>query len=109
MQGKAEASEILAVDNAYILIMLRFGWLGAGGLVLIFVTAIVSAAVLHKNKPDDLFPAAAAAMLFVVSTFSFFLVWMSYDFGFEILWTCGILSGLVSSSTRRRRAGNAMG
>jgi len=108
MQGKAEASEILAVDNAYILIMLRFGWLGAGGLVLIFVTAIFSAAVLHNNKPDDLFPAAAASMLFVVSTFSFFLVWMSYDFGFEILWTCGILSGLVSSHTRRRRAGNTM-
>ena len=109
MQGKAEASEILAVDNAYILIMLRFGWLGAGCFVLTFITAIFSAAVLHNNKPDDLFPAAAAAMLFVVSTFSFFLVWMSYDFGFEILWTCGILSGLVSSSTRRRRAGNAMG
>ncbi len=109
MQGKAEVSEILAVDNAYILTMLRFGWLGAGGLVLIFATAIFSAAVLHKNKPDDLFPAATASMLFVASTFSFLLVWMSYDFGFEILWTCGILSGLVSSSTRRRRAGNAMG
>ena len=108
MQGKAEASEILAVDNAYILMMLRFGWLGAGCFVLTFITAIFSAAVLHNNKPDDLFPAAAASMLFVVSTFSFFLVWMSYDFGFEILWTCGILSGLVSSHTRRRRAGNAM-
>ncbi len=108
MQGKAEASEILAVDNAYILMMLRFGWLGAGCFVLTFITAIFSAAVLHNNKPDDLFP-AAASMLFVVSTFAFFLVWMSYDFGFEILWTCGILSGLVSSHTRRRRAGNAMG
>lgn len=108
MQGKAETSEILAVDNAYILIMLRFGWLGAGCLVLIFLTAIFSAALLHNNKPDDLFPAAAASLLFVASTFSFFLVWMSYDFGFEILWTCGILSGLVSSRTRRRRAGNAM-
>jgi len=108
MQGKAETSEILAVDNAYILIMLRFGWLGAGCLVLIFVTAIFSAALLHNNNPDDLFPAAAASLLFVTSTFSFFLVWMSYDFGFEILWTCGILSGLVSSRTRRRRAGNAM-
>jgi hypothetical protein len=108
MQGKAEASEILVVDNAYILIMLRFGWLGAGCLVLIFVTAIFSAALLHNNKPDDLFPAAAASMLFVVSTFSFFLVWMSYDFGFEILWTCGILSGLVPSRTRNRRVGNSM-
>jgi hypothetical protein len=109
MQGKAEASEILAVDNAYILTMLRFGWLGAGCFVLTFITAIFSATLLHNNKPDDLFPAATASMLFVASTFSFLLVWMSYDFGFEILWTCGILSGLVSSSTRRRRAGNAMG
>jgi len=107
MQGKTEASEILSVDNAYILITLRFGWLGGGCLALLFTIAIFSGAMLYNKQPDDLFPAAVASLLLVTATFSLLLVWMSYDFGFEILWTCGILAGRMSSRMHRFQKRNA--
>lgn len=106
MEGKAEASDAMRIiDNGYILLTLRLGWLGGAALLLLYVTAIISAVSLHLNPHGQLFPAALGCTFFVTATFSMLLIWMSYDFGLEILWTTGILSGLLSwrSHTHRSR------
>lgn len=102
LQGKSSASDV--VDNAWVLITLRFGWLGGGCFLLLMLTAIFSAISIHLDHPDHKFAAVVASLFIVMATFSFFLVWMSYDFGLPILWTFGILSGLRSSRIRKHRS-----
>lgn len=85
------------VDNGYILMTLRFGWVGGGCLLLLFLAAIGTGLGLYFERPDQLFPGAAACMLVVFAGFSLLLVFMHYDFGLPILWTIGILSGLSSA------------
>ncbi|MEZ6031879.1 MAG: hypothetical protein R3C17_02210 [Planctomycetaceae bacterium] len=85
------------VDNGYILLTLRFGWIGGACLLLLFLTAIGTGFSLYRENPDELFPGAVACLLVVVAGFSLMLVFMSYDFGFPLLWTFGILSGLASA------------
>lgn len=97
MEGSFKSANLFyTVDNAYVLLTLRFGWLGGACLVILFLTAIGTAWSLFSEQPDDLFPGAIAGLLVVVAGFSLLLVFMSYDFGFPLLWTFGILSGLAS-------------
>jgi hypothetical protein len=103
MEGSFKSANLFEmVDNAYILITLRFGWVGCGCLVILFLTSIATGWSLYVKRPDQLFPGAVACMLVVVACFSLFLVFLSYDFGFVILWTMGILSGLASSGLQER-------
>jgi hypothetical protein len=104
MQGKSAISEIKAVDNAYILLTLRFGWLGGAGLLLLFMTGIFTAALIYSGRSDQMYVAATASVLVCTATFSLFLVWLSSDFGLPVLWTFGVLSGLSSAGLRQRRA-----
>ena len=90
------------VDNGYILLTLRFGWVGGACLVILFLTAIATGLSLYFARPDQLFPGAVACLLAVVASFSLLLVFMSYDFGLPILWTMGVLSGLASARTEER-------
>lgn len=97
MEGSFKSANLFyTVDNAYVLLTLRFGWLGGVCLVILFLTAIGTGLSLFREHPEELFPGAIAGLLVVVAGFSLMLVFMSYDFGFLLLWTFGILSGLAS-------------
>jgi len=98
MEGTFKSANLfVTVDNAYVLLTLRFGWIGGACLVILFLTAIATGFSLYFDRPDQLFPGAMACLLVVVAGFSLLLVFMSYDFGFPLLWTIGILSGLASA------------
>ena len=90
------------VDNAYILLTLRFGWVGGVCLVILFLTAIATGMSVYFERSDQLFPGVVACLLMVVAGFSLLLVFMSYDFGLPLLWTIGVLSGLASARIRER-------
>lgn len=103
MEGTFKSANLFEmVDNAYILLTLRFGWVGGVCLVILFLTAIATGLSLYFERPDQLFPGAVACLLVVVAGFSFLLVFMSYDFGLPLLWTIGVLSGLASARTGER-------
>jgi hypothetical protein len=103
MEGELKSANLFKmVDNGYILLTLRFGWIGGVCLAILFLTAIVTGFSLYSSEPDQLFPGAVACTLIVVACFSLLLIFMHYDFGFPLLWTFGILSGLASLRTSER-------
>lgn len=83
------------IDNAYILLILRFGYLGATIFTLLGIAAI-EAFVSMVDRPfarGIVFCAAAAGAL-VAILLLLMTVWMPNDFGFWYLWTIGAASGL---------------
>jgi hypothetical protein len=89
------------VDNAYILIDLRFGLLG----VLCLVALVSSSGVYFlrlSRLPASSISLFCAAMASTFAAFALllFTVWLPHDFGFLFLWTAGISSGLWASSRR---------
>ena len=102
MEGKFKSANIPPmIDNAYILLTLRFGLVGCACLVILFLTAIRTGLSLYFERPDQLFPVVVAFLLIVISCVSLLLVFMSYDFGLPILWTIGVLSGIDSNTKAR--------
>ncbi len=98
MESRVKSQHLFhQVDNAYILLTLRLGWLGGGCLVILFLTAIATGLSLHFDRPDQMFPGVTGCMLTAIAGFSLLMVFMSYDFGLPILWTIGVLSGLASA------------
>lgn len=85
------------VDNSYILMTLRFGY----GGVFFFTVALVAAALqllyvctrMPTESPGILAGCLAGSMMGVVPVI--FTVWMPPDFGFPLMWTCGVSSGLL--------------
>jgi hypothetical protein len=83
------------IDNAYILLILRFGYLG----VTIFVclgSAAVASYIAMVNRPlarGIVFCASMAGGL-LATMLLLMTVWMPHDFGFWYLWTVGAASGL---------------
>ncbi len=103
MEGTFKSANLFEmVDNGYILLTLRFGWIGGICLMILFLTAIATGFSLYFDSPDQLIPGVVACMLAVVACFSLLLVFMNYDFGLPILWTMGIISGLASARTEER-------
>jgi hypothetical protein len=103
MQGTFKSSLLFeAVDNAYVLLTLRFGWVGGICLAILFLTAIWTGLSIFLDRPPQLFAGTVAGMFAVFACFSLLLVFMNYDFGLPILWTMGVLSGLASSLSGRR-------
>ena len=103
MEGTFKSANLFKmVDNGYILLTLRFGWLGGVCLLILFLTAIRTGLSLYWDRPDQLFPGAVACLLVIVAGFSLLLVFMNYDFGLPLLWTIGVLSGLASSRIEER-------
>lgn len=110
MEGRLKSEHLFEmVDNAYILMTLRFGWIGGMCLVILFLTAIATGFSLYLDRPDELFPGVVACMLAVVACCSLLLVFMSYDFGLPILWSMGVLSGLASARTEGRSSSRPIG
>lgn len=84
------------IDNEYVLLTLRFGYLG----LLCFLTAAIASAWtltrLHDIYAEEnlgLLVAYVAAGLMSVMVV-IFTVWMPHDYGFVLLWTFGVASGL---------------
>ena len=98
---KLSVDRLKNVDNAYVLIALRFGWLGMVALSLLLLTGAGTAFHLYRDRPDQHLTAALGSMLVVLIP-TLLMTWMSYDFGFMILWTLGILAGLSSAQIRSR-------
>jgi hypothetical protein len=74
MEGTFKSAMLFEqVDNAYILMTLRFGWIGGMCLVILFLTAIATGFSLYLDRPDELFPGVVACMLTVVACFSLLL------------------------------------
>lgn len=109
-----EVGRVKAVDNAYILFTLRFGYLGLLLFVVINLTAAWQFLSLADAATGDLrvWLAAMAAMV-VTTMLMFMLVWMPQDIGYLYLFSLGASSGLVldakkplaqEGKQRRRRA-----
>ena len=98
---KLSVERLKNVDNAYVLIALRFGWLGMVALSLLLLTGAGTAFRLFRDRPDQPLTAALGSMLVVLIP-TLLMTWMSYDFGFMVLWTLGILAGLSSAQIRSR-------
>lgn len=97
------AQRLKNVDNAYVLLTLRFGWLGLAALTALLATGLGTAISLYRDRPDQKILASLTALLMVVLP-ALTMTWMSYDFGFELLWTLGVLSGLSSARLGARAA-----
>lgn len=87
---------VKAVDNAYILFTLRFGYLGLLAFIAVNVTAAWQFFVLADEAHGDVRVWLAAMAGMVVSAMlMFMLVWMPQDIGFPYLFSLGAASGLV--------------
>ncbi|MCA9073546.1 MAG: O-antigen ligase family protein [Planctomycetaceae bacterium] len=100
---KSEAIYLMRhVDNAYVLIGLRFGWLGIATFCLLplttFWTAIVLAQTSDLRGVCTWYAAVMAGAAAVLLT-----VYFAHDFGFVFLWSCGIVSGLATAAVQSRR------
>ena len=94
------------IDNAYMLVAMRLGWVGAGLSLGIFVTAAVSAFRLVEDRSMLGLPAAlGAVMVAIVPLLT--TVHLNYEFGFELIAACGF-TGALASSARAARTGRLM-
>jgi len=84
-----------SVDNAYIFYVLRFGWIGAATFVLLFAAAVWTGIRLTWDRSVAVFASCMVGMIGAMVC-ALFTVWFSYDFGFQLLWSFGILAGLAS-------------
>lgn len=93
----ARESDVDTLDNAFLLMTLRFGWLG-----LVFFTAVlvlgiwnyVHLAVTGSAEGRIWLAASAAAMAGMALIL--LTVWMPQDFGFFYLWSIGASAGLLA-------------
>ncbi len=85
------------VDNTYVLMTLRFGYSG----VFFFTAALIAAtwqflyvcSRMPTETPGILAGCLAGSLLGVIPVL--FTVWMPPDYGFPLMWTCGVSSGLL--------------
>ena len=88
------------IDNAYVLLTLRFGFLGLCAFVFLMLSGIYTAVSLRKLTPDEPFYVAVCGGLIGFAAVMM-TVWMSYDFGFIYLWMLGILAGCAVAPKNR--------
>lgn len=87
-------SRVPSVDNAYILMQLRFGLLGVISLILILGSAAVLSIVrgCRRNEQLALFHAAMGSM-FAAIMIVLFAEYIPRDYGFLLFWSLGAVSG----------------
>jgi hypothetical protein len=97
---------VKAVDNAYILFTLRFGYLGLLGFLAINIFAAWQFLSLADEATDDIKVWLAAMAGMVVSAMlMFMLVWMPQDVGFPYLFCLGASSGLILNPKKSEKDG----
>jgi hypothetical protein len=86
------------IDNVYILLILRFGYLGVVAFTLLGISAIVSyISMVNRRFARGIVFCASTAGGLIATMLLLLTVWMPHDFGFWLLWTFGTASGLSSS------------
>ncbi|HWA97111.1 MAG TPA: O-antigen ligase family protein [Pirellulales bacterium] len=87
---------MMFVDNHYILIELRLGYVGLACFVAFVVAVAIQAMRLvnRSSAPESTFMAALGSAVLGVSIM-LLTVWLPQDFGFLYLWTAGTTSGLL--------------
>jgi len=93
---EATRNTLKYVDNAYVFYILRFGWTGASLFSLLFITGAVTGIRLSWDRSIGVLAGSMAAMIIAVAS-ALTTVWFSYDMGFEVLWSCGVLAGMAST------------
>lgn len=83
------------IDNAYILLGLRFGLIGLIAYVIFLLTAIGTGLSLRRDRYWSTM-AISFASTYLTLAMMLLSVWMSYDFGFEALWMAGVIGGIRS-------------
>jgi len=98
-----------SIDNEFLLILLRCGWLGIFTFIAISASSVWH--ILQQSSflaaSDRLIPLAIAASLIAVNM-SFVVEWMPGDYGFPFMWLCGAANGIrgtpsAALSVRRDR------
>ncbi len=89
------------VDNSYLLIGLRLGYVGLALFLSMLLVSATSMAMIFKAENADPYTSGNGTMLaFACTTVavicSICFVYWDYDFGFWILFYCGIAAGIVS-------------
>lgn len=83
------------VDNSFVFNTLRFGWSGALIFSGLFVAAAITGIRLAWDRSIGVLASTLAAMTMAAAV-SLATVWFSYDMGFELLWSFGVIAGLSS-------------
>ena len=87
--------ELRAPDNAYLMLTLRFGWIGTVLLPLLLAAAMWTGVRLSEDRSLLGLPAALAAALFGIAA-AIATVYPSYDYVFEMLFAVGVIGGMRS-------------
>lgn len=82
------------VDDVYVLMTLRFGYLGLVAFVGMIATTIVDWSRHSQTYGATSVFAASVAGALLGTALAMITVWMPHDFGFMILWLAGAGSGL---------------
>ncbi len=89
--------DVKFIDNTYILLTLRFGYLGAGAFILAALISLWQSYYVGNQYPGEspqwhcyCVGSSLFAALLVLGT-----VWMPYEVGFIVVWTFGTSSGLM--------------
>ena len=94
------------VDNGYLLVGIRLGWVGAGLLAGMLLAAAASAVRLVDDRTLLGLPGALAAVL-VAAVPLLLAVHLNYDFAFELISACGF-AGALASADRAMRTGRPL-
>ncbi|GAB5403859.1 MAG: O-antigen ligase family protein [Aureliella sp.] len=97
--GQAELKTIKQtryIDNTYLLLTLRFGYLGVAVFVAACVVAVAQLVIVadrHQGRsPSQLATSLGGCLLAVYVVIA--TVWMPPDYGFLLIWTMGCSSGM---------------
>lgn len=85
------------IDNQYVLMTLRFGYLGLLFFTLLAGTAVYDYTRLALDSQSGVAFTAGMAGAIVAVMLVMITVWMPRDFGYLILWSCGAGAALRSS------------
>jgi hypothetical protein len=102
LPANKKARQLLGiVDNSYLLIGLRYGWIGLGLFMSLLGGTIFTAIQLRRSAGMILYPdgpafLTAMASILVGVALEMLTVFSSYDFMFWVLFHCGVVAGLAS-------------
>lgn len=96
--------EVPYIDDQYVLMILRFGWLGAAA----FTVALLLAAVSWFQRGTTMHSSHAAVSFYVGGTIlavaaGLLTVWMPHDIGFPLLWWMGGGSSTASKQKLEKK------
>ncbi len=97
-EDQSALQKIRFVDNQYLLISLRFGWLGCFFFTFAIVLSVI-AWILRANAEEgnERRIAYFFACTLMAMGLALFTVWMPHDIGYPLLWAMGGASGSIKT------------